>query len=236
MSFTLLGRLVDRMVAFSVGILLGAALLHLLPEAVESGIDPHRLFALLLAGLLGLFLLERFAIVRHSHHHEGDAHVHEHGFDARQAGRGGLPILVGDSIHNFCDGVVIAAAFAASPERVLVATAAIVAHEVPSEVGDFMVLLNAGFSRRRAVIWNLLCSLAGVLGGVAGWWLLESVARLVPYALVLASSSFIYIALSDLIPQLHREGRRSESVLQIVLIAAGVLLIGGVFMLLGEHA
>ncbi|CAN5346801.1 ZIP family metal transporter [soil metagenome] len=223
------------MVAFSVGILLGAALLHLLPEAVESGVEPHRLFALLLAGLLGLFLLERLAIVRHSHHHEGDAHVHERGFDARQAGRGGLPILVGDSIHNFCDGVVIAAAFAASPELGLVATLSIVAHEVPSEVGDFMVLLNAGFSRRRAVIWNLLCSLAGVAGGVAGWWLLESVGQLVPYALVLASSSFIYIALSDLIPQLHREGRRGESVLQIVLIAVGVLLIGGVFVLLDAH-
>ncbi len=236
-SLTLLGRLVDRMVAFSVGILLGAALLHLLPEAVESGIDPHRLFALLLAGVLGLFLLEKLSILRHSHHHEGDDHAHAHGFDARQAGQGGVPILVGDAIHTFCDGIVIAAAFAASPQLGFVATLSIIAHEVPSEVGDFVVLLNAGFSRRRAIAWNVLCSLAGVLGGVAGWLLLESVAALVPYALVLASASFVYIALSDLVPQLHREGRRAESVLQIALMALGLAVIAIAFALIGEpHA
>lgn len=224
-SFTLLARVVDRMVAFSTGCLLSAALLHMLPEAVESSADGHTLFALLLAALLGLFLLEKLAVLRHSHHHEGDAHDHDHGYDLRQAGRGGWPILVGDAIHNFADGIVIAAAFMADVKLGVVAAASIVAHEIPSEIGDFMVLLNAGFSRVRAYAFNLLSSAASLLGALAGYALLDRAATLVPYALVIAAGSFIYIALSDLVPQLHREGRARESVLQIALIGLGVAVI-----------
>lgn len=217
------------MVAFSTGCLLAAALLHMLPEAIEGQADVHRLFALLLAALLGFFLLEKFEVLRHSHHHEGDDHRHDHGYDRRQAGRGGWPILVGDAIHNFADGIVIAAAFIADPKLGVVAAASIIAHEIPSEIGDFMVLLNAGFSRARAYLFNLLSSLSSLIGALAGYVLLDRTQALVPYALVVAAGSFVYIALSDLVPQLHREGRARESVLQIVLIGVGVAVIHAAF-------
>ncbi len=236
-SFTLLSRMVERMVAFSTGCLLATSLLHMLPEAIETAsADTHDLFALLLASLLGFFLLEKFEVLRHSHHHEGDHHHHDHGYDRVQAGRGGWPILIGDAIHNFADGIVIAAAFVADVRVGIVAAASIIAHEIPSEIGDFMVLLNAGFTRARAYAFNLLSSLSSLVGAVAGYLLLDRVAALVPYALVVAAGSFLYIALSDLVPQLHREGRPRESVLQVALIAVGVVLIYLVFASLHDHA
>lgn len=235
-SYTVLSKLVDRMVAFSTGCLLAASLLHMLPEAVHAypG-DVHTLFIYLLCALLGFFLLEKLEVLRHSHHHEGDPHHHHHGYDQRQAGRGGWPILVGDAIHNFADGIVIAAAFLADPHLGVVAAASIIAHEIPSEIGDFMVLLNAGFSRTRAFIFNLLSSGSALLGGLAGYVLLDRAQAIVPIALVVAAGSFIYIALSDLIPQLHREGRLRENVLQVALIALGVLTIYLAFAALHEH-
>ncbi|WP_202211376.1 ZIP family metal transporter, partial [Escherichia coli] len=137
----------DRMVSFSVGVLLATSLLHSLPEAFEAhrGIEPntHALFATLLAGLLGFFLLEKISLIRHSHHHEGDGHGHHHGHDRQEAGRSGLMILVGDGLHNFSDGIVIAAAFLADTKVGIVTALAIAAHEIPQEIGDFMVLLNA---------------------------------------------------------------------------------------------
>ncbi|HEU4621559.1 MAG TPA: ZIP family metal transporter [Burkholderiaceae bacterium] len=233
-SFALLTRMVERMVAFSVGILLGAALLHMLPEAMESHVDPHHLFALLLAALIGFFLLEKFAFLRHSHHHEGDGHHHAHGFDRAQAGRGGLPMLLGDGLHNFADGILIAAAFLVDARLGLIAAASIVAHEIPQEVGDFMVLLNAGFTKRRAYLYNLLSGFSSVLGGIVGWMFLERSSMLIPYALVIASASFIYIALSDLMPQLQREGRRGETFWHIALIGLGLAIVYAIFS--GRHA
>jgi zinc and cadmium transporter len=224
-SFALLSKVVDRMVSLSVGILLSTSLLHALPEAFESKADPHTLFATLLAGLLGFFLLEKTAILRHSHHYEGDGHGHAHGHDAHEAGKAGWMILVGDGLHNFTDGILIAAAFLADPKLGLVTGLAIIAHEIPQEIGDFIVLLNAGFSRARAYVYNLLCSLMAIIGGVVGYLTLENGMQAIPYVLVFASSGFIYIAVSDLMPQMQRRATVRETIPQVLLIALGVGLV-----------
>jgi len=224
-SFSLLSKMVERMVSLSVGILLSTSLLHALPEAFESDADAHTLFAALLAGLLGFFLLEKFAILRHSHHYEGDGHGHAHGHDAHEAGKSGWMILVGDGLHNFSDGILIAAAFLADPSLGLITALAIVAHEIPQEIGDFIVLLNAGFSRTRAYVYNLICSLMAVIGGVIGYLTLERATDWIPYVLVFASSGFIYIAVSDLMPQMQRRATVRETIPQVILIAVGVAIV-----------
>jgi zinc and cadmium transporter len=222
-SVALLAKMVNNMVSLSVGILLATALLHSLPEAFNiSGASPQLLFATLLAGLLGFFLLEKIALLRHDHHHEGDGHPHHHGHDAENAGRSGWMILVGDGIHNFVDGILIAAAFMADYQVGVFTAIAIIAHEIPQEIGDFIVLLNAGFSKARALLYNLICGLAAVLGGVLAYFFLEKAHAAMPYLLVIASSSFIYIAVSDLIPQMHRRPHWVESLRQTILIACGV--------------
>ena len=222
-SLALLSKMIHNMVSVSVGILLATALLHSLPEAFTMpGVSPQLLFATLLAGLLGFFLLEKIALLRHSHHHEGDGHNHHHGHDAEVAGRSGWMILVGDGLHNFVDGVLIAAAFMADYQVGLFTAIAIIAHEIPQEIGDFIVLLNAGFSRRRALLYNFICGLSAVVGGVLAYYFLERAHAAMPYLLVLASSSFIYIAVSDLIPQMHRRPHWAESLRQTILIACGV--------------
>jgi zinc and cadmium transporter len=226
LSLGVLAKLVDRMVSISVGILLAAALLHSLPEAFEMpGTDPHVLFGVLLAGLLGFFFLEKVALLRHSHHHEGDGHDHHHGHDAEEAGQSGWMILIGDGLHNFVDGVLIAAAFMVDFEVGVFTALAIVAHEIPQEIGDFIVLINAGFSRARALLYNLISGVLSVLGGVLGYFFLEKANAAMPYLLVIASSGFIYIAVSDLIPQMHRRPHWRESLRQIMLIGCGVGLI-----------
>jgi zinc and cadmium transporter len=225
LSFSLLSRMVERMVSLSVGILLATSLLHALPEAFESDADAHTLFAVLLAGLLGFFLLEKFAILRHSHHYEGDGHGHEHGHDKHEAGRAGWMILVGDGLHNFTDGILIAAAFLADPHLGLITALAIIAHEIPQEIGDFIILLNAGFSRARAYVYNLACSLMGVVGGLVGYFTLDQATQWIPYVLVFASSGFIYIAVSDLMPQMQRRATLRDTIPQIIFITVGVGLV-----------
>jgi zinc and cadmium transporter len=222
LSFAFLSKMVDRMVSLSVGILLSTSLLHALPEAFESGADAHTLFAVLLGGLLAFFLLEKFSVLRHSHHYEGDGHHHEHGHDAHEAGKSGSLILIGDSLHNFTDGILIAAAFLADPNLGIITALAIIAHEIPQEIGDFIILLNAGFSRMRAYVFNLLCSLMGVVGGLFGYSMLEQASGWIPYVLVFASSGFIYIAVSDLMPQMQRRATLRETIPQILLIGLGV--------------
>jgi zinc and cadmium transporter len=224
-SFTILSKMVERMVSLSVGIMLSTAFLHSLPEAFESNIDSHYLFMTLLAGLLGFFMLEKFAILRHSHHHEGDGHSHHQGHDAHEAGKSGWMILVGDGLHNFTDGILIAAAFLVDPKLGLMTSVAIFAHEIPQEVGDFIVLLNAGFSRTRAYVYNLICSLLAVVGGLVGYFALGNASNLIPYALVLASSGFIYIAVSDLMPQMQRRATVRETITQVLLIVVGVIIV-----------
>ncbi|MBL8378762.1 MAG: ZIP family metal transporter [Burkholderiales bacterium] len=224
-AFQALGSLLPRLVSFSAGALLGAAFLDLLPHAFSSGMDPHTLFATLLGGVLAFFLLEKFALWRHSHHHEHDGHDHEHGFDAHEARGSGLLILVGDSLHNFADGILIAAAFLADPWLGLMTTVAVIAHEVPQEAGDFIVLVNAGYSRLRALVYNGVASLASVIGGVLGYFALDAASHLVPFVVVLAAASFIYIAVADLIPWMHRRSKTESSGWQILMVSAGVGLI-----------
>jgi len=221
----LLGRLVKHLVSLSTGVLLGTALLHVLPEAFEGQASSHELFLTLLGGLLFFFLLEKAELYRHTHHHEGDGHHHHHHFDTQQAGRGGMAVLVGDSIHNFCDGVIIAAAFLADTHLGFVTAMAIVAHEIPQEVGDYIVLLNAGFSRARALLYNAISGLAAVLGGVLGYFVVGPWESLFPYLLVVASSSFVYVAVADLIPQLQRRLPWRDTIAQLAWLGAGLGLV-----------
>ncbi len=228
LSFKFLGSIVENMVSFSVGLLLATAFLHSLPEAFQdSETSATYLFSLLLAGILFFFMLEKVALLRHNHHHEGDGHNHHVGHDAEEAGKSGWMILVGDGVHNFVDGVLIAAAFIANPEVGILTAIAIIAHEIPQEIGNFMVLLNAGFSKKRALIYNMVCGLLAVVGGVLGYTFLEQSIAWIPYLLVFASSSFIYIAVSDLMPQMNRRIQIKESIKQITLILLGVGLVIG---------
>jgi len=234
LSFKYLASIVENMVSFSVGLLLATAFLHALPEAFAApSIDPTSLFSLLLAGILFFFTLEKVALLRHNHHHEGDGHNHHEGHDREEAGKSGWMILVGDGVHNFVDGILIAAAFIANPEVGVLTAMAIIAHEIPQEIGNFMVLLNAGFTKQRALFYNLICGLLAVVGGVLGYLFLEQSQALIPYLLVFASSSFIYIAVSDLMPQMNRRLQIKESLKQVILILCGIGLVLGLSILHG---
>jgi zinc and cadmium transporter len=225
LTISVLGRVVQNLVSLSTGVLLSTALLNVLPEAFESKASPQSLFATLLAGLLFFFLLEKAELYRHGHHHEHDDHDHHHGFDAHQAGRGGWSVLLGDSIHNFCDGIIIAAAFLADTRLGIVTALAIVAHEIPQEVGDYIVLLNAGFSRAKALLYNAISGGAAVVGGVLGYFVVGPWEAAFPYLLVVAASSFIYVAVADLIPQLQHRLTLRATLAQLVWLAIGLGLV-----------
>ena len=237
LTVSVLKLIVRHLVSLSAGVLLGTALLKLLPEAFETGGSPQALFAALLGGLLFFFLLEKVELYRHSHHHEGDHehHHHHHGFDAEQAGRGGWSVLVGDSIHNFCDGLLIATAFLADPALGIATAVAVIAHEIPQEVGDYIVLLNAGFSRARALAYNALSGAAAVAGGVLGYFVIQPFEAWLPYLLVVASSSFIYVAVADLIPQLQRRLAWRETLVQVGWLVAGLGVIALITALSPSH-
>lgn len=231
-SFAVLERWVPRLVSYAVGALLGVALLELLPRAIESRADAHGVFGTLLAGLLAFFMLEKLALWRHSHgpggdHHGHDrSHAHGHAHGAAPAGRGAaVVILVGDSLHNFVDGVLIAAAFLTDPKLGWATAIAVIAHEIPQEVGDFMVLLGSGMARARALALNALSGLAAVAGGVAGYYLLGFAQEFVPYVLALAAAGFLYVAVADLIPNLHRRVALGDAASQLALIGLGVATI-----------
>jgi len=221
-SYSLLTAWVPRMVSYSVGVLLGVAFLSLLPEAFEKPADAEKLFGVVLAGLLAFFLLEKAALWRHGHDHGDDG--------TRQPS--GLLILVGDAFHNFVDGVLIAAAFLTDLRLGVTTTLAVMAHEIPQEVGDFMVLLKAGYGRSRALLLNLAVSLTSVAGGIAGYLMLEGARAMVQYALLLAASSFIYIAVADLIPDMHRQNSAREIAWQLGLMTVGIATIWAVESLL----
>ncbi|MEN9912568.1 MAG: hypothetical protein RI956_1012 [Pseudomonadota bacterium] len=226
-TFKLKAKILERMVSFSIGLMLATSLLHALPEALDNsvGIGTQALCFTLLGSILGFFLLQKMALMRHNHHHEHDGHDHHHGYDARLAGSGGWLILLGSSVHNFTDGILIAAAFIADIRLGLLTVLAIAAHEIPHKLSDFVILLNAGFSKKRALLMDLLSSVTVVLGGVLGWWLLGSMHIYVPYLLMVAAGSFIYIAMSDLIPYVQHESRVRDVLPQIILIALGIFLV-----------
>lgn len=231
LSFTALSTFVPRMVSYAVGAMLGAAFLHLLPEAFMQAESIEALFATVLGGLLAFFLLEKAALWRHRHQHgDDDAHGHGHA-DVHKKPVVTL-IVVGDSFHNFIDGVLIASAFVTDPVLGVAAAVALIAHEVPQEVGDFMVLLDAGLSRSKAMMLNLASSAMGVVGGIAGYFALGAAQHVTPYVLALAASSFIYIAVADLIPGLHRAMDSRSTAWQIALIALGIATVAlpGVFL------
>lgn len=223
LSLTVLKDIAHKLVGFSVGILLAIAFLDLLPEAAET-LDAHHLGTIVLAGILVFFALEKTALWRHDHHEDGDHVCH-----SRHAA--GPLIVLGDGLHNFVDGVLLAAAFLQDPALGWATTVAVISHEVPQEVGDFMVLLGAGYSRMKALWLNVLSSLTSVLGGVLGWLTLSGTTGVIPYVLALAAASFIYIAVADLVPELHKHRKPSDFVIQFSLMAAGIGIV-----LLNGHA
>jgi len=221
-------RVLPHLVSFATGALLGAALLGLLPHAIEQvGISgTHGIGLTLLAGLLVFFVLEKMVLWRHCHQEVCEGHVpHVHATDAHRDAASASLILIGDGFHNVLDGVLIAAAFMTDVHLGVVTALAVFAHEIPQEVGDLAILLQGGMSRLRALTLNLLTSLTSVVGGVVAYFALGPVEQALPYALSLAAASFLYIAVADLIPGLHRRVDAGSGVRQFVFIVLGVAVI-----------
>lgn len=229
-------KLLPHSVSFAIGALLGAALLALLPHAINmnKNIDLHDLGLTLLLGLLGFFLLEKMVLWRHCHSthcevhapgHQPESEQHSHDHHHQHNDASGVLVLFGDAMHNLVDGVLIAAAFMTDIDLGIVTALAVASHEIPQEIGDFAILLNSGFSRGKALLFNMLASLATVVGAVIAYFSLQSIEGALPYILAIAASSFIYIAVADLIPGLHKRTELRQTFQQIILIAAGVFTI-----------
>jgi len=206
-----------RMVSFSAGVLLASALLDLLPEALKSGLEAYSMSSCLLAGLLGFFLLEKTALWRHQHE---DAAEHD---DHHAMGSAAPMIIIGDAVHNLTDGAVLAAAFLADTRVGWVTAIAIITHEIPHEAGAFALLLAAGWTKTNAFVWNAISGLTSVAGGVIGYYSLESARTWVPPILSIAAASFIYIAVSDLMPWMRNQ--RGAFAWHGAFMAAGVTLV-----------
>jgi zinc and cadmium transporter len=223
-------------ISFAIGALLAVAFWGLIPEAFEhtKQNDIQLLSGTILAGILSFFVLEKLLLWRHCHfgeceahgddEHQHSTHSHNHSHTHGEKSAGTF-IIVGDSIHNFVDGVLIGAAFLVNPHLGMVTSLAVATHEIPQEVGDFAILLHSGYSRRKALIYNVLASCTTVIGGVLAYFWLADLQESLPYFLALAASSFIYIAVADLIPSLHKKTDMKTSLQQIALIGAGVFLI-----------
>lgn len=234
-------RVLPHLVSFATGALLSAALLGLLPHAVESaGLShTHEIGLTLLGGLLLFFVLEKMVLWRHCHqdvcevhvhpephhHNHGHAHNYNRDHDANRDKASATLILIGDGFHNVLDGVLIAAAFMTDVHLGVVTAIAVCAHEIPQEVGDLAILLNGGMSRVRALTLNLLASVTSVLGGVMAYFAMAQVQEVLPYAIAIAASSFLYIAVADLIPGLHRKVDPGSGVWQLLYILLGVAVI-----------
>ncbi len=216
---------VPVMVSYAIGALLGAAFLEILPHALEHSDDFQSLSGAVLAGILGFFVLEKLVLWRHCHTEHCEAHgtpVHTHDAHGHDHGRSGMMITVGDTVHNFVDGVSIAAAFLVDVKLGVVTAFAIAAHEIPQELGDFMILLHSGYSKFQALMLNLLSSLAMLVGATLGYFLLGSMQSALPYMLAVAASGMIYVAVADLIPGLHKRVELGHTGQQALLIALGV--------------
>jgi zinc and cadmium transporter len=217
-------ELLPRLVSFATGTLLGAAFLGLLPHAIEAT-GPgraHEVGLMLLCGILLFFVLEKFVLWRHCH--DDPCEMHSPGHEARDAASARM-ILAGDAFHNVLDGVLIAAAFLTDPRLGLVTALAVFAHEIPQEVGDLAILLHGGYSRGGALALNLLTSLTSIVGGVVAYFALGTALDALPYALALAAASFIYVAVADLIPGLHRRVDLAAGIEQLVFITLGVAVV-----------
>ncbi len=251
LSFAMLARYTQHMLSLAAGALMATAFMHLLPEAFESEAGAHELFAMLLAGLVFFFLLDKAELWHHGHeHHHGGGHVqdkvhgdadahaeghgHSHGHSHRHAHNhgslteprsGGWAVLAGDSVHAFGDGILIASAFVADMRLGVIAAVAVMAHEVPHHMGDLVVLQQTSGTRRAAVIKVSLAGTVTVLGGLVGYFLVAQLADYLPYFLVAASSSFVYVALADLIPQLQKRLGLRETVAQVAWLLAGIALV-----------
>jgi len=261
LSFGALGRYTQHMLSLAAGALLATAFRHLLPEAFESGLEAHDLFLVLLIGLIFFFLLDKAELWHHGHeHHHGDAHDtgahddhaghvghahththnapgHPHAHHAHADGPkgGSWAVLAGDSVHCFGDGVLIASAFIADVRLGALASLAVLAHEVPHHMGDLMVLRSGTSNKRAAVIKVSLAGSVTALGGILGFWLVDQLRDFLPYFLVVASSSFIYVALADLIPQLQKRLSARQTAAQIAWLGAGIAVVS-VMSSLGGHA
>jgi zinc and cadmium transporter len=231
LSFGVLARYTQHMLSLAAGALLATAFMHLLPEAFESNIGPQALFATLLAGLVFFFLLDKAELWHHGHEH-GTGHDHDHahsghgheahGHDTKS---GGWAVLAGDSVHAFGDGILIASAFMADLRLGVVAALAVLVHEVPHHMGDLVVLRQTSNNRRMALVKVSMAGAVTALGGVIGYALVDQLYGYLPYFLIMASSSFIYVALADLIPQLQKRVTARETAAQIAWLAIGIALV-----------
>ncbi len=226
---------VPVLISYAVGALLGAVFLEILPHAFGMTENLENMAATILVGILLFFVLEKLVLWRHCHIEQCEAHDppvalhHDHG-------RSGMMIMIGDTFHNFVDGVLIAAAFLASHELGMVTAIAIIAHEVPQEVGDFVILLHSGYSKGKALLFNMLSSTAMVASGVLAYFALQTMQQWVPNLLGLAAASMLYVSVADLIPGLHRRTELQATLQQVVLIALGVTTIWLVGDLAHSHA
>ncbi|UJB66831.1 ZIP family metal transporter [Acidovorax sp. YS12] len=237
----------QQLLSLAAGALLATAFMHLLPEAFESAVEARHLFATLLVGVVFFFLLDKAELWHHGHEHghdhaghgheHSDAHGHGHAHDHHHApATGGWAVLTGDSVHCFGDGVLIASAFMADMRLGLVAALSVLAHEVPHHMGDLMVLRQSSASRRMALIKVSLAGAVTALGGLTGYFLVGQLHDWLPYFLAVASSSFVYVALADLIPQLQRRLSARETVVQVVCLLAGMAMVMAVSSLAHRYA
>jgi zinc and cadmium transporter len=203
-------RLIPWLVSYAVGALLGVSMLAILPKTLED-LQPSHVFTTLLLGILLFFVLEKLVLWRHCHTH--DCEVHDGSV---------VPVLIGDAFHNFVDGAIIATAVLTSIPLGISTALAVAAHEIPQEVGDFAILLHAGYSRRRALLLNVLSGLSSAAGAVVAWMAFGWLPQALPYFLALSAASFLYVAMADLIPGLHRGRTDAGSMRQILLIGAGI--------------
>ena len=242
LSFAMLARYTAHMLSLAAGALLATAFMHLLPEAFDSAAGAHDLFALLLGGLVFFFLLDKAELYHHGHEHShsghGHAHVHNHSHDHPHASprmSGGWAVLAGDSVHAFGDGILIASAFVADWRLGLVTSLAVLAHEVPHHMGDLVVLRHTMGTEHAALVKVSLAGTVTAIGGLVGYFLVSELEEQLPYFLVVASSSFVYVALADLIPQLQKRLNLADTVAQLGWLLAGMGLVTLVSSLAHGH-
>ena len=220
----LMARFTQHLLSLAAGALLATAFLHLLPEAFESETQPHSLFLTLLLGLIFFFLLDKAELWHHGHEH-GHDHGTSHDHDTGSSLTGSWAVLTGDSVHAFGDGVLVAAAFMTNFSLGVAASVAVLAHEIPHHMGDLAVLQRGLGQGRNALLKLCLAGGVTVVGGLAGFFLIEGHEAWLPFLLVIASSSYVYVALADLIPQLQKRLSAAETAMQVLWLLAGIAMV-----------